>query len=180
MADKVLTMAGANLGEVTATPAVDPAKALEPVVAGWTWRHIVAVVGGSFAIVGGGSLAYYGWTRDRKGYKWGGLILAGAGVVTIGVAILLAYLRKQAIAKGLVTAGYGTTPADSYVDPDRVAARGDLVALVDGRRGKVNAIRTSLDGSQTYDLRLVDQGYLTPDEVFVKGEQLAGVIVARG
>lgn len=175
--DKVLSIAGAPMGETTPAPAVDPAKALAPVVASWTWRHIVAVVGGSFAVVGGGGLAYYGWTRGKKVYKWGGLILVGAGVVTIGIAILLAHLRKQGITAGLITAGYGTTPADAYVDPNRVAERGDLVALVDGRRGKVNAISTSLDGTKTYDLRLVDRGSLTIAGTYVHREEIAGVIV---
>lgn len=165
------------MGEVPAAPATEPTPALTNVVSGWTWKHIVTVVGGSFAVVGGGALAYYGWTRDRKGYKWGGLVLAGAGVIAVGIAIALAYIRSNAIAKGLITAGYGTTPADAYVDPNRVAERGDLVALVDGRRAKVNSISTSLDGTQTYDLRIVDRGTLTLEGAYAKRHEIAGVIV---
>jgi len=186
--DKVLTMSGPTMGDVipdqpaAMTDATDPTaastSALSQVVSAWTWKHTVTVVGGSFMVAGGGALAYYGWTRSKKAHKWGGIILAGAGLLAIGIAIVLAQLKKSAVIQGLLR-GYGTTPADAFVDPNRVAGRGDMVALTDGRQGRVNALTSSLDGSPRYDVRIVENGTLTMQGGWMPREQIAGVVVVR-
>lgn len=178
---KALSMSGSPLGE-TAAPAgaaqpatTDPAK-VASVFGGFNWKHVLAVVGGSFALAGGGTLAYLGWTRDRKVWKWGGLALAGTGLITIVVACIMAYTRSKALGAAIM----GRGDYDQYVDPNRVAERGDVVALVDGRMARVNALTTSLDGSHSFDLRMIENGAQTQEQLWVKDQQLAGVVVARG
>ena len=173
MSDKVMTMSGA---ELPAGPTATPTPSISSVASGWTWKHVLAVVLGSFAIAGGGYMTWKGWSKDKKTQKWGGIALAGAGAVTIGVAVLLAHLRFKEFEGALL--GRGNGAADVFVDPNRVAARGDLVALVDGRRAKVNALATSLDGSRSYDLRVVENGIVAHAPTWVRDEQLAGVIVS--
>lgn len=169
MADKVLTMSGAP---VATTPTAAPSTSL---AMGWSWKHILAVVGGSFAIAGGGTLAFLGFKRDKMVYKWGGLILVGAGLATIGVAWWLAHMAKAGMSSVLLG---GKMPADNPRVLPRRPDKNDLVALVDGRRALVTEFSTSLDGSRSYGLRIVQDGRITMEQVRLKDEHVAGVVAS--
>jgi hypothetical protein len=167
---KVISMAGAT--NVATTPSPGPAS----LISGWKWQHILAVVGGSFAIAGGGTIAFLGFRKSKTSWKVGGLILLGAGVLTIGVAWYMAYLRGKAT-EGVLLGG-GKMPADNPRLLPRKPDKNDLVALVDGRMARVTEFSTSLDGSRSYGLRIVEDGTLTLEQVRMKDVQIAGVVAA--
>ena len=162
---KILTMSGAE-GAVTPAPT-------SSLPMGWSWKHILAVVGGSFAIAGGGTLAVLGFTRSKTAWKWGGLVLVGAGVVTIGVAWWMAHMNQQGMASVLLG---GRMPADNPRVLPRAPEKHDLVALVDGRQARVNEFTKSLDGSRSYNVRFVENGTLTAQDEWIKDVQVAGVV----
>ena len=168
---KVMTISGAQF-PATATTAAVP-------FSGWTWQHVLAVSFGSLALVGGGGMTYYGFSHDSKVWKWGGIALAGAGVVTIGIAVYLAWVAGKAIEAG-IAAGVQAQLAGARmpaVDQGATAAAGSIILLGDGRRAMVQDRSRLADGSYQYQISPFDAaGKRTNELEFVESKDVRGVV----